>query len=391
MGFIKDTGNVLKRELGRIKRYPLYLTLMVILPVASFGIFALMFSDGVPRDIPIAVVDEDKTPTSRTLITMIDATPSALVAYHAPSLEEAEAMVKRGDIMGMVYIPPHFEKDILSNKQTSVAAYLSALNITANGLVGKDVQTAVSTYSSGIQMQLLMKTGMSEKQAKAQMMPVYFDKHVLFNPYINYTYYLLPSFMPMMLMVFSLILSVFSIGTELRGSTAGEWFAVAGGKTAPALIGKILPYTLSMFLMVLCMNSIMYKWIGVPLNGSYTVLLLGAFEFILAYQALGIFIITMMSNLRMALSVGGGYTVLAFTFSGLTFPRMAMSPFMQGLSYGFPFSLYTEIFIGQAMRGAPIIYSLRYMGWMSLFIILPLLCLPRLKKISTNEKFWGRI
>lgn len=391
MGFIKDTSNVLKRELSRIRRYPLYLTLMIILPVVSFGLFAIMFSDSVPRDIPIAVVDEDKTPTSRTLISMIDATPSADVVYHASSLTEAEGMIKEGDVIGVVYIPPHFEKDILSNNRTSVKSYLSALNITANGLVGKDIQTTVSTFSSGIQIQLLMKSGMSEKQAKAQMMPVYFDKHILFNPYTNYAYYLLPSFMPIMLMIFSLILSVFAIGTELRNGTAGEWFAVAGGRTTSALTGKILPYTLTMFVMAVCMNTIMYKWIGVPLNGSYTVLLLAAFEYILAYQAIGILIVTLLSNLRMALSIGGGYTVLAFTFSGLTFPRMAMLPFIQGLSYAFPFSLYTEVFIDQAMRGAPAMYSLRYMAWMSLFILLPMLCLPRLKKISTNEQFWGRL
>lgn len=392
MGFIKDTKNVLQREIGRIRRYPLHMTLMFILPVASLGLFAILFSEGVTRDIPIAIVDHDKTTTSRTLVSMIDATPSAFVAYHVPDLAEGEKMIKEGKISGVVYIPPHFEKDILGNKGTGVKAYLSGVNITANGLVGKDVQTAVSTFSTGIQVQLLMKgSGITEKQAMAQVMPVYFDKHILFNPYINYAYYLLPSFMPMMLMVFSLILSIFVIGSELKSGTAGEWFAAAGGRTAAALTGKMLPYTLSMFLMAAFMNTIMYKWIGVPLNGSHTILLLGAFEFILAYQAIGVMIITVLSNLRMSLSIGGGYSVLAFTFSGLTFPRMAMTPMMQTLSYLFPFTLYTDIFIDQAMRGAPVIYSIRYMGWMSLFIILPMLCLPRLKKISTNKHFWGRL
>ncbi|MCD7970150.1 MAG: ABC transporter permease [Alistipes sp.] len=385
------TIRVLRREWGRICRYPVYIALMVILPAVSFAFFAVLFSAGVATDIPIAVVDMDKTPTSRTVISMIDATPSALVAYQVPDMAEGERMVREGKVLGVVYIPTDFEKDIMSNTRTSVAAYLSGLNITANGLLSKDIQTTVTTFSSGIQLQVLMKNGLSEKQAMAQVLPVYFDRHILFNPYVNYGYYLLPSFLPMMLMIFSLVLTVYSIGSELKNYSAGEWFNTAGGSTGAALVGKLLPYTAAMFGMALLMNTIMYKWIGVPLNGSIVVLTVAAFLFILAYQSIGILIITVLSNLRMSLSIGGGYSVLAFTFSGLTFPRMAMDPLLRILSYIFPFTLYTDIFIDQAMRGAPVIYSIRYMGLLCLFIVLPMLCLPRLKKIATHSEYWGKL
>lgn len=391
MSFFQNTYNVLIREWGHIRNHPIYFTLMVILPVIALGFFAIFFSEGVTRDIPIAVLDQDKTPTSRQLVSMIDATPSASVDYHIQDMMEGERKIKEGKIHGVVYIPTNFEKDIMSNTQTGVEAYINGVNITANGLLSKDLQTVVTTYSSGIQIQLFMKQGLSELQAKAMMMPVYFDKHVLFNPYINYGYYLLPSFLPMMIMVFAILLTIFAIGTELKNRTAGEWFETAGGQTGAALTGKLLPYTLSMFVMIVFMNTIMFKWAGVPLNGSIWVLTIGGFMFVLAYQSIGLLIITLLSNLRLSLSIGGGYSVLAFTFSGLTFPRMAMDPFIQILCYIFPFTLYTEVFIDQAMRGAPIIYSVQYLGWLSLFIILPMLCLPRLKKISTNEHYWGRL
>ncbi len=47
--------------------------------------------------------------------------------------------------------------------------------------------------------------------------------------------------------------------------------------------------------------------------------------------------------------------------------------------------------VDQALRGAPAIYSLPDMGIIALFIILPLLCLPRLRTICTNKKYWGRL
>ena len=80
----------------------------------------------------------------------------------------------------------------------------------------------MTTFTAGIQLQVLMKQGLTQRQAMAQPMPVRFDKHVLFNPHINYGYYLSPSFMPMMLMIFVVMVTVFAIGTELKHATARE-------------------------------------------------------------------------------------------------------------------------------------------------------------------------
>lgn len=377
--------------MGRIVRHPIYPTMMVILPMLSFFFFSVLFEEGVPRNIPIAVLDQDNTVLSRKLVSMVGQTPTAEVAYGITGMEEGERMMKAGEIEAILQIPRNFEKDIYSNAQTHVVAYISGMNVSVNSLLNKDIQTAATTFSSGIQIQLLMKQGMSEAQAYAQMMPIYFDRHVLFNPYINYGYYLLPSFMPMMLMIFALLVTIFAIGSELKNATAGEWFAAAGGRVSAALVGKMLPYSLVMIVMSLFMNTVMYKWVGVPLNGSVGIMLIGGVLFILAYQSIGLLIITLLSNLRLSLSIGGGYSVLAFTFSGLTFPLMAMSWYARMFSYIFPFTYYTEIFVDQAMRGAPPVYSLKYLGILALFIVLPLACLPHLKKIATNEHYWRRM
>ena len=236
-----------------------------------------------------------------------------------------------------------------------------------------------------------MKQGLTEKQAMAQIMPVRFVKHVLFNPYINYSYYLSPSFMPMMLMIFAMLVTIFAIGTELKAGTAREWLDTAGGSVFPALVGKMLPLVVMMLLMTLMMFLILFKIVGVPLNGSLTALLFGCMLFVLAYMAIGVLIVTLLSNLRLSLSIGGGYSVLAFTFSGLTFPMMAMYPWVQAFSKIFPFTFYTDIFIDQALRGAPVVDSLWDMGYIALFIVLPMLCLPRLRKICSDEKYWGRM
>ncbi len=389
--YVNDTALVMRRELQRIARQPMYWILMVVLPVISFAFFAVIFEEGVARNIPIAVLDEDHTALSRKVTQMIDDTATALVSYEVQSMEEAERLMREGKISAVIQIPAFFEKNILSNSQTHIESSVSGTNITVNGLLSKDIQTAITTFQAGIQLQLLMKQGLTEKQAMAQIMPVRFVKHVLFNPYINYSYYLSPSFMPMMLMIFAMLVTIFAIGTELKNGTAREWLDTAHGSVLSALVGKMLPLIAMMLLMTLMMFVILFKIVGVPLHGSLTALMFGCMLFILAYMAIGVLIITLLSNLRLSLSIGGGYSVLAFTFSGLTFPMMAMYPWVQAFSKIFPFTFYTDIFIDQALRGAPVIDSLWDMGYIALFIIVPMLCLPRLREICTNEKYWGRM
>ena len=349
-GFFSNTLAVLRREIYRVARQPMYWLLTVILPIVAFAFFAVLLYKGVARDIPIAVVDQDNSTLSRKVTQMIDATPTAWVAYGVQGMEEAERLMLQGKVMGIVLIPDFFEKNILNNSQTHLESYLTGTNITVNGLLAKDLQTTVTTFTAGIQLQLLMKQGLTEKQAMAQLMPVRFDKHVLFNPHINYGYYLSPSFMPMMLLIFTIMATIFVIGTELKNGTAREWYDTAGGSVFAAYAGKILPITVIMFLMSELMLLVIFKVVGVPLNGSLTVITISNLLFILSYQSLGAMIVTVLSNLRLSLSIGGGYSVLAFTFSGLTFPIMAMSKPMQWFCCIFPFTFYTDIMVDQALR-----------------------------------------
>ena len=391
MRFLRNTWAVLQRELVRMTHQPMYLTLMLVLPLLSFAFFALLFNQGVARNIPIAILDEDHTTLSRKVAQMIDDTPTAMVAYDIQDIDEGERLMREGRVMAIVQIPAFFEKCILSNTQTHIENYVSGTNITVNGLLSKDIQTAVTTFSAGIQLQLLTKQGLTERQAMAQLMPVRFDRHVLFNPYINYGYYLAPSFLPMMLLIFVVLTTVFSIGTELKNATAREWLRTADDSVGAALLGKTLPVTAGMFLLSLAMFVIIFKVVGTPLNGSLAIILTGTLLFIMSYQAISVLIVSLLANLRLSLSIGGGYSVLAFTFSGLTFPIMAMWEPMQWVSKIFPFTFYTDIFVDQMLRGTPWVYSLPDLCYMSLFIVLPLLCMPRLKRVATEEKFWGRL
>lgn len=340
-GFFSNTLAVLRREIYRVARQPMYWLLTVILPIVAFAFFAVLLYKGVARDIPIAVVDQDNSTLSRKVTQMIDATPTAWVAYGVQGMEEAERLMLQGKVMGIVLIPDFFEKNILNNSQTHLESYLTGTNITVNGLLAKDLQTTVTTFTAGIQLQLLMKQGLTEKQAMAQLMPVRFDKHVLFNPHINYGYYLSPSFMPMMLLIFTIMATIFVIGTELKNGTAREWYDTAGGSVFAAYAGKILPITVIMFLMSELMLLVIFKVVGVPLNGSLTVITISNLLFILSYQSLGAMIVTVLSNLRLSLSHASGRSEVelgqAAMIGGLlllAFSNSLMNSYIAGILLG---------------------------------------------------------
>ena len=168
LNFLRNTYAVLRRELTRLAHQPMYFVLMLVLPVVSFAFFALLFNKGVARDIPIAVLDQDHTSLSRKVTQMIDDTATAMVSYGIQDMDEGERLMREGKIMAIVQIPAFFEKNILSNSQTHIETYISGTNITVNGLLSKDIQTAVTTFSGGIQIQLLTKQGLTELQAMAQ-------------------------------------------------------------------------------------------------------------------------------------------------------------------------------------------------------------------------------
>lgn len=382
---------VLSRENSRIVHSVRYTCCLVVLPIISFLFFAVILSKGVPSDLPIAVLDEDHSGLSMKLVDMIDSTPTPECRYFVYDMNEAIDLMHKGKIYAIVQIPLGFQKNILGNKPAHVETYNSGANISANGLISKDIQTVVTSFSVGIQLQILQKQGLTAAQAMAQAMPVRFVKHVLFNPYINYGYYLAPCFMPLMLVMFSVILTIFAIGSELKYGTAPEWLALAKGSCRLALAGKLLMITLIMSILSVIMYFILFVNIGVPMNGNIFVLFISTILLILAYQAIAVFVIALTCNMRLALSVGGGYSVLAFTFSGLTFPIMAMDFPMQVMSCIFPFTHFMKIFVDQAIRGVSVSHSIDEIIYLLLFQLLVVFVLGRLRKVCTDKRYWGKI
>lgn len=365
-----------------------YLASLTLLPMLAFGLFAALFSKGEAERLPIAVLDDDHTLLSRRLTAV--AGDVAELRYEVQSADEGLALIRRGEVDALLCIPSAFERNLLGQHQTTVGIYNSGANLSANGLITRDLQSAITTFAVGAQLQRFEQQGLSRTEALAMARPITFSQHALFNPWLNYAYYLAPCFMAMMLMIFTVMSTSYAIGSELKGATAPSWLRVAGGSLTTAIAGKMTLITALLVLLAAAMFTTLFGIVDLPMRGSGALIAVATILFILSYEAVAIFIVAITANLRLALSLGGGYSVLAFTFSGITFPTMAMFPEIQWLTHLFPYTHYMQLLIDQTLRGAPIEYSLEPLAAMLPFLLLPPLAARRLRRVVENAKYWYR-
>ena len=348
---MKQFYKAFNAEIKRIKSWRSYAAIVICLPALSLLFFTLYFANNRIESLPIVLVDSDNSPLSRELIEMISATQSVSIYYKADDTLEAEALIRNGKAYAAVVIPRNFERNILRTEATSVAIYNSGTNISTAGFIAKDISAVVATFGAVIEL----KSGKNINQ----ILPIRVVEHNLFNPYINYGYYLAPCFMPMMLMIFTMLATITAV-TNPKPKNGAE------------IVGRIAPTTISMTIYGLIMLLLLSKVIGVPMVGSSYIIAITTILLILVYQAIAIFFVVIFKHRHTALSFGGGYAVLSFTLSGLTFPTSAMFPIFKVASYLFPFTYYIEIMVDQALRGAPAEVSLPKMAILSLFLLLPL-------------------
>ena len=166
-------------------------------------------------------------------------------------------------------------------------------------------------------------------------------------------------------------------------AATGVTLAVLAALTLlPAMLGKILPYTV-VFLLILGLSDVaLYGWLAVPLRGSLWLMALGAVLFVLASQMIGALAFVLSRDMGRAASLIAIITAPAFGFMGLGFPREAMSTLAQAWGAAIPGTWYVQLRIDQSLRATPLDISAMSVLWLAV-IAGVLATLPRSRKGRT--------
>ena len=385
----KGTLAVIRREWKRMLDRPIHLFSSVFVMIFCYIFFLTLFSEGLPRSMPIGVVDMDHSYVSRTFIRNIDAIPQADIFNHYVDYNEARDAMQRGNIYAFFVIERNFEKDLMSSQQPEFKFYVNDAYLVAGSLTYKELTYISNLGSAYVQKKLLelRGTAVEDNEILAIVQPISNDSHMITNPYANYGVYLLNMLLPGIMQMLILLMTVFTIGNELKQRTTPDLLKTANNSMFAALLGKLLPYTLLFSILGIGGNLILYKYMHFPMNGSIVWFSFATILFVIAYQAIGVFCIGLLPSLREAISLVAVYSILGLSFTGFTFPIEAMPRGVQVFQHFFPIRHYFKIYVSEALNGAPIRYSIIYFAAIIAFFILPFIIYKRLKKAAINLNY----
>lgn len=372
---------IARRELRRMASKPIYWFCMIAAPLFCFVFFTSLMAEGLPTDMPLGLVDNDNTTTSRSLTRNLDAFEMTSIKEQYANVTEAREAVQRGDIYGFYYIPKGTTRKAKRQELPVVSFYTNYSYLVAGSLLYRDMRTMSELASGAASRTVLYAKGATERQAMAFLQPIVIDSHAINNPWLNYNVYLSNVILPGLLMLFIFMVTVFSIGTEVKYNTVHDWLIMARGSMFHALAGKLLPQTLIFFLIGIAFAIGLYGVLHFPCHCGLPTMLLVMFLGIIGAQGLGVFMFAMLPTLRMSLSFASLWGVISFSICGMSYPVMAMHPTLQGLSLLFPLRHYFLLYVNCALDGYPLMNAAPYVVGLLLFAMLPLLLLRRLKKM----------
>lgn len=378
--------SVARRELRIIRNRPLYFMGSVGV-IAFCAIFFLTFLDhGLPDDIPIGVVDEDYSTTSRNFCQQLDATQLGKVV-HYDSFSSAREDMTSGKIAAVCVIPAGMNEDIQAFRQPKITFYVNGLYFVSGALAWKDLLTMVNLTNGAVQREVLRAKGFNDSQIMGMIRPIDIDTHQIGNVTTNYNYYLSGILLPGVLEMIVILVLIYSLGAELKFGTSRHLMDTSGHSIVTALAGKLLVWTVVFSAIGFVLVMLLYHWLHFPISGSIFNMFIAMFLMIFASEAIAIFILEMLPVPRLALSIGALYSVLGFSLSGFTLPLEAMPPYIQGLASAFPLRHYYLFYVQEVIFGAGFAGWWKEVIYLLVFLFVPLIGLNRLKKAYIHQNF----
>jgi ABC-2 type transport system permease protein len=304
---------VVRREIRRLRGLPVLWSLLGPVPSGLTLLLGGVFATEVVRDLPLAVLDLDRSATSRVAARWLQATRSAQVADHVEDLGAARSAILEREVYGVLVVPRHFERDLLRGRSPHLSFLYNEEYLTAGGNVSADVLRGATTGAAQL-------TALSGREPT----PIRVDLRTLFNPAASYAQALGFLLIAALLQIVIGLATIYAVGRELADGSAREWLEAARGSTLAAWLGKLGPYTLVHCLLAMVLGGGYAAWYGIPVRGPAWLVIVGVAAFVLAGQAFGLLIIARTANLRKAVSLGALVFGPAAAFSGVTFPLAAM-------------------------------------------------------------------
>ena len=376
---LKQLLAIALRECGILRRNPMYLFCMLVFPILVTVFFTTMMNAGQPQEMPVGIVDNDNTSTTRALVRKLDSFQASKVVGHYSNVNEARNAIQENKIYAFLYIPKGTTDALLSSRQPKISFYYSQASITAGALLYRDLKTVATLGSAAVGQSTMRAKGFTDEQTATFLQPIVVDLHMIGNPWASYNLYLSTMLIPGILILFMFLITAYSLGTELKFNTAKEWLAMADNNIIVALSGKLLPQFLIFLSIFYAYMYYMFGYLEFPHPGGVWMMLVLGLLTVIASIGFGIFAFGLMPSLRMSMSICSLWGVLSFSLAGSAFPMMGMDAPIQALTWLFPLRHYYMIYQIVVFNGYPLIDAWFHIVALVAFTLLPWFVIRKIK------------
>lgn len=329
------------KEFTQFRRDPLLPVLVLVMPVLQLVMFGYVVGSDV-RNIPTAIVDQDRTVVSRRVGDAFTSSGYFVVRSSPSDERDVRDLMDRGEVQVAVLLPRGLARELDRGRQVPVEIVVD----------GSDSKTAsvASGYAAQIiasfDRERLASLGLAEDAPGIDA-----RVRVLFNPALRSVNAMIPGLAAfIMLLTVTAVMSQAVVKERERGTL--EQMFVTPITRAEYLIGKVAPYVMISTVQVIVVTVFGSWWFDVPFNGSVFAIGLGLLLFLLTGIGLGLFISTVSQSRQQAQQATMFMLIPTMVLSGFIFPIDSMPAPIVPFTYLIPLRYVLVILRSNWMKGS---------------------------------------
>jgi len=313
------------KEFAQLRRDPLLLRLLLIMPVLQLVMFGYVVGADV-KDLKTAVVDLDRTATSRLLAQSFEGSGYFRVVARPNDERDLRTLLDQGDAAVALVIPEGTQSRMDRGEVAGVAIVVD----------GADSRT--SSVASGYSAQII--AAFNERRIAEQGIDISGPGvdarvRVLYNPSLRQVNTMIPSLIAFVLLISTMSIMSQAVVRERERGTLEQMFVTPISR-GDYLIGKVTPYLIASMIQMTAVAIVGRFWFQVPFNGNAWVVLLGLLLFMFTSVGLGL-LISLVSRTRTQAQQTVMFILLpSMVLSGFIFPVESMPPAIVPLTYLIP-------------------------------------------------------
>lgn len=328
---------LLVKELIQFLRDRVMLILVLWLYTVEVVLCTLALSLEV-EDMPLAIVDLDRTATSRALVESFLVTDAFTPAGRFADAAEAERALQSGRARMALIVPRGFQREFVRGAAPPLQILLDGTN--------SNVAAQARTYA----LEIAARFSATAAGTPGRTMGARPVIRVWYNPDQTFTSFMVLSMVALAALMVGVIHPAASIVREKEAGTI-EQLRVTTVRTHELLVAKTLP-TLMIGLLSIFPSLLIVWWFGVPLRGNLSAFLVLTAIFLLSAISIGVLVAAISRTLQQALLLSFfGLFPLMF-LSGTMAPVESMPEALQMLSLASPLRHYMEVILGVFLKGA---------------------------------------